>query len=149
MDPMVLVCRTEGNSLEELRLVKIHLELIPEGTKRISILQRKGKYLFSTHTKPERWMCKDPEVQSRSLFQDGSSWDTTACLTHQLHRKETAKYIYIFSFNLCHPEYTGKFTETVAKVVENKDTTAFKLVVKRDCFNTSWETEQEISYSHS
>lgn len=56
LDPMLLVCRTEGNSLEELRLIKIHLELIPEGTKWISILQRKDKCQFGAHTEPERWI---------------------------------------------------------------------------------------------
>lgn len=47
LDPMVLVRRIERNSLEELRLIKIHLELIPERTKWISILQRKDKCSFS------------------------------------------------------------------------------------------------------
>lgn len=56
LDPVVLVCRTEGNSLEELRLIKIHLELIPKWTKRISILQRKDKCSFSAYTEPERWI---------------------------------------------------------------------------------------------
>lgn len=51
---MVLVRRTEGYSLEELRLVKIHLELIPERTKWISVLQRKDNRSFSAYTEPER-----------------------------------------------------------------------------------------------
>lgn len=54
LNPMVLVRRTEGDSLEELRLVKIHLELIPEGTKWISVLQRRDKCSFGAYTEPER-----------------------------------------------------------------------------------------------
>lgn len=64
LDPMVLVRRTEGHSLEELRLIKIHLELIPEGTKWISILQRKDKCSFSTHAVSEGQTSQDPGVPS-------------------------------------------------------------------------------------
>lgn len=47
LDPVILVRRTEGNSLEELRLIEIHLELIPERAKRVPILQGEDKCLFS------------------------------------------------------------------------------------------------------
>lgn len=61
---MVLVRRTEGNSLEELRLIKIHLELVPEGTKWISILQREDKCSCGAYAAPERQTSEDPGVPS-------------------------------------------------------------------------------------
>lgn len=40
--PVVLVVRAEGEPREELRPVKLHLELVPEGTERVPVLQARG-----------------------------------------------------------------------------------------------------------
>lgn len=45
LDPLVLVRGTEGDASKQLRSIEIHGKLIPEGPKRVSILQ-KQRQLF-------------------------------------------------------------------------------------------------------
>lgn len=82
LDPLVLVCRTEGDSLEEFRLIKIHFELIPERTKGISILQRRDKRSLSARMGSEseltRSQAAEPEFVRYRQSTEGIS--LPACL---------------------------------------------------------------------
>lgn len=89
LEPMVPVCRTEGDPLEEFRLIKIHFELIPEWTKWVSILQKREKHSLNTH-RAERQIEQDPELKSQItplLLEECRRISQPVC-PHQLHGKK-------------------------------------------------------------
>lgn len=94
LDPLVLVRRTEGDSLEEFRLIKIHFELIPERTKGISILQRRDKRSLSARVGSESELTRSQAAEPKSSSVTGRAQREYNCLPvpYQFHGKEGVKH---------------------------------------------------------
>lgn len=83
LHPLVLVGGTEGNASEELRPIKIHIELIPKWTKWVSILQNKEN--CSTATAPpcvnQQFLTESLTLELKSVRRRRNWMDWSAAIT--------------------------------------------------------------------